>query len=57
MKKKDGEIDPLYLKLLAGAAILFVFGVSMMLSDLYYKVGTLEHKMVHLNVTCPKGHF
>ncbi|MDD5422671.1 MAG: hypothetical protein WC592_05985 [Candidatus Omnitrophota bacterium] len=47
-KKRPAITNPGYLKLLAVAAVIYVIATCVMLSDLYNKVGELEHKMVHI---------
>jgi hypothetical protein len=42
------HIRPIYIKLLVLALIIFIMGVSLMLSDLYFKVGQIEHTLMHL---------
>ena len=44
MKKVKG----IYVKLLLCAVIIFAVGAAFILSDLYSKVGDLEHDMMHL---------
>jgi len=46
-------VRPVYVKLLIGALILFVAGVCVALSDIYYKVGSLEHDMMHVTGKAP----
>ena len=44
MKKRDDA----YLQLLLAAVIIFAIGLTFILSDLYKKVGELEHDMIHI---------
>lgn len=50
------DIKPIYIKLLIAAAVVFVLGVSMALSDLYQKVGTLEFDAMHAQGKCAIRH-
>ena len=50
------NVKPVYIKVLIIAAAIFVIGVSMALSDLYQKVGNLEHDAIHGQGACPVKH-
>ena len=47
------EIKPVYIKALIAAIAVFVAGVSLLLSDLYIKVGQLERDFDHFSGKCP----
>ena len=54
------KLQKRYLTLFLGAVIIFAFGLTFILSDLYNKVGIMEHEMMHLKdarkgVICPVG--
>jgi len=40
------SVKPLYWQLLIGATAIYVIGTCYIMSDLYAKVGALEHTMV-----------
>ncbi len=40
----------IYMNLLIAALVLYIIGSAFTLSDLYRKVGEMEHKLVH--ITC-----
>jgi len=42
------RINPVYIKLLIGAAAVFVVSVSLMLSNIYDKLGRVEHALSHI---------
>ena len=48
-------IRPIYKKALLAAIIFYAIGMTFLLSDLYIKVGIIEHAMVHTTVKCPQG--
>jgi len=51
------KVRPVYIKLLFAAVAVFVVGVCLALSDLYMKVGQLEHDMMHGGPDkCPLSH-
>ena len=51
------QVKPVYIKLLIVAIAIFVVGVGLALSDLYAKVGQLEHDMMHGGPgKCPMKH-
>lgn len=50
------NVKPVYIKALVIAAAIFVIGVSMALSDLYQKVGNLEHEAIHGQGKCTLTH-
>ena len=41
-------VGPLFKKLLLAAIVIYIIGSSMIQSDLYNRVGELEHQMFHL---------
>lgn len=43
------KIRPVYRKLLIAAIIVFVAGVAVMISDIYMKVGKVEHALMHMS--------
>lgn len=48
---------PVYRNLLIAAIALFVIGTAFALSDIYYKIGQIEHALVHDMKECPhSGH-
>lgn len=47
------KIRPVYIKFLIVAIAVFVIGVSVALSDLYQKVCSLEHDLIHPEGKCP----
>lgn len=49
------DVKPVYIKLLIAAGAIFVVGVSIALSDLYQKIGTIEHGMAHAEGKCPEA--
>lgn len=57
MEDEIKKMDDTYVKLLLGAVIIFAIGITCILSDLYVKVCTLEHEMMHVkgvkNTSCP----
>jgi hypothetical protein len=42
------KVKDIYIKLLLGAIIIFAIGATYILSDLYDKVGSLDHDVMHL---------
>lgn len=50
------KIKPVYIKLLAAAVAVFIIGVSMALSDLYQKIGDIEHEMFRIQGKCTVKH-
>lgn len=57
-KERPGDI---YIYLLLAAIIAFTIGVAYILSDLYWKVGELDHEMMHLRIgnkvhSCGRAH-
>ena len=44
----DTNVRPIFKKLLLIALTIFVIGVGVALTDIYYKVGTIEHLLVHI---------
>ena len=38
---------PIYIKLLILAIVVYVIGVTFILSDIYFKVGRIEHVLSH----------
>ena len=42
-----GMIRPLYKRLLIAVIVVYVIGVCMMLSDIYVKLGKIEHTLSH----------
>lgn len=40
--------NPVYVRLLIAALVLYVAGMTWFVTELYYKVITLEHEMVHV---------
>lgn len=59
MTKHPFKANPIYIVLFAAAVIFYVAGVCAIHSDLYKKVCTLEHKLVHMEdgraIDCLKG--
>ena len=53
-KKKMGmfEVRPVYKWLLILAIAIYVAAVSAINADLYYRVGRLEHKLMHITGEC-----
>lgn len=49
------KISPVYRNLLIAAIALFVIGTAFALSDIYHKVGTIEHAMAHKAFECSHG--
>lgn len=47
-----GRARPVYVVILIAAVVIFVAGVSLALSDLFYRVGMLEHEGVHARGAC-----
>ncbi len=43
------KIKPIYWKLLIAAAVIYVIFTAIMLSDIYSKIGEMEHTLVHEN--------
>jgi len=43
------KIKDMYLQVLLVAVIIFALGITFILSDLYYKVISLEHEMMHIS--------
>jgi len=45
---------PIYKRLLIAAIVIYIIASSIMLADIYYKVGTLKHKVFHItgNTEC-----
>ena len=43
------EVKPVFIKLLIAALAVFIIGVSVALSELYHKVGAIEHEMSHIS--------
>lgn len=41
------ETSPLLKKLLIAAVVIYVVGMTIMLSDMYAKIGTIEHVLMH----------
>jgi hypothetical protein len=41
------NIKPVYLKALLAAIVIYLLGMTIIVSDLYYKVGKIEHHLVH----------
>lgn len=50
------KIRPVYIKLLGAAVVVYVVGTALLLSDLCYKVGRLEFKVMHLAGECRGKH-
>lgn len=46
------NVKPIYKKLLVVAIAIFVIGTAFALSDLYYKVGEMEHALVCKDPGC-----
>lgn len=42
------KVRPIFWKSLAIAIAIYVFGCSVMIAELYYKVIRMEHKMMHM---------
>ncbi len=57
-KKRRGgvkNISPVYRNLLIAAIAIFVIGTAFALSDIYHKIGTIEHAMAHKAFECSHG--
>ncbi|MDP3789343.1 MAG: hypothetical protein Q8R48_02955 [Candidatus Omnitrophota bacterium] len=39
---------PIFGKLLIAATVLYVIGITFLLSDVYYRLGDVEHALVHI---------
>jgi hypothetical protein len=42
-------VRPIYKKLLIAAVAIYVAGVTIMLSDIYARLGNLEHELSHIS--------
>ena len=51
-KKASIGVRPIYKKLLIMAIVIYVIGSCIMMTDLYYRLGVVEHKLYH--VFCKK---
>ncbi|MFA6078947.1 MAG: hypothetical protein WC779_04290 [Candidatus Omnitrophota bacterium] len=40
-------VKPVYIKLIVAAIVVWVIGISIIVTDLYLKVGKIEHEMIH----------
>jgi len=49
------NVRPLYKNLLIAAIAIFVIGTAFALSDIYRKIGDIEHSMVCKVPGCPHG--
>ena len=49
-------VRPIYKKLLIAAIAIYVVGTALLLSDLTYKVGQLEHVIMHHTGKCSAKH-
>lgn len=50
------KIRPIYWKLLIAVGIIYIVFTALMLSDLYSKVGEIEHSLVHENTAHDHKH-
>jgi hypothetical protein len=41
------NIKPIYIKLLLVTIVLYVVNLTFLLSDIYYKIGRIEHVLIH----------
>jgi|GEM_PF-1839318 len=49
MDNKNGAAtNPIYKKLLIAALVFYVIGTCIIQTDLYYKIGTMEHRLCHM---------
>ncbi len=55
-RKRVQGVRPIYWKLLIGALVIFIISVSVMLCDIYERLGDLEHGAVHAGGKCPLKH-
>ena len=42
------KVKPIYKNLFIAAAVMYVLGMAIMLSDIYYKVVSIEHDLEHI---------
>ena len=50
------KVKSVYMQLFFGAVIIFSIGASIMLSDMYIRIGTIEHILCHIpHQACPQG--
>ena len=56
-QKGDGveKVRPIYKKLLIAAVAIFVIGTAFALSDIYKKIGDIEHALMCRTPGCPLG--
>jgi len=47
------NVRPIYRNLLIAAIALFVIGTAFALSDIYHKIGSIEHSLSHKACECP----
>lgn len=56
---KKGEmmekVRPVYKKMLIAAIVIFVIGTAVALSDIYSKIGAIEHSFICRTPGCPHG--
>lgn len=44
------QTKPIYIKLLIAALALWIIGMSFCVTELYRKIGEVEHALVHVNI-------
>ena len=49
------NVRPIYKNLLIAAIALFVIGTAFALSDIYRKIGDIEHTLICKTLGCPHG--
>jgi hypothetical protein len=45
-------VKPIYIKLLIAAIAIFIIGTALALSDIYYKLGRIEHFLICKDPSC-----
>ena len=56
MEKEKLSVRPVYKKLLIVAVVLYVIGVCIIQSDLYHKLGCIEHSLMHIQAGTACNH-
>lgn len=42
------NVDPLYIKLLIAALVIWIIGISFYTAETIYRVGEIEHQLAHM---------